>query len=117
MQRRRPANPPCRPPRESGGRMRRALPLLLAVAAFFIAGAIWIGSNRVANFAFTPGSVSDTSSTGTSLAYAYLGRRGIVKMLTTPLRNDVVPGNAIVFRIDYADADDFDDEDEERGNK
>jgi len=97
--------------------MRRALPLLLAVAAFFIAGAIWIGSNRVANFAFTPGSVSNTSSTGTSLAYAYLGRRGIVKMLTTPLRNDVVPGNAIVFRIDYADADDFDDEDEERGNK
>ena len=97
--------------------MRRALPLLLAVAAFFIAGAIWIGSNRVANFAFTPGSVSNTSSTGTSLAYAYLGRRGIVKMLTTPLRNDAVPANAIVFRIDSADADDFDDEDDERGNK
>src|SRR5438270_720984 len=117
MRRRCSPDPRCRSPCESGGRMRRALPLLLAVAAFFIAGAIWIGSNRVANFAFTPGSVSNTSSTGTSLAYAYLGRRGIVKMLTTPLRNDAVPANAIVFRIDSADADDFDDEDDERGNK
>jgi hypothetical protein len=96
--------------------MRRALPLLLAVAAFFIAGAIWIGSNRVAGFAFAPGSVSNTSPSGTSLAYAYLGRHGMVNMLTTPLRNGAVPGNAIVFRIDYSDADDFDDEDDERGN-
>src|SRR5437763_967319 len=117
MQRRRSSNPPSRAPRQSGGRMRRALPLLLAVAAFFIAGAIWISSTRVANYAFRMGSALNTSPAGTSLAYAYLGRRGMVKMLTTPLRNGAVPANAIVFRIDYADPDDFDDDEDERGNK
>jgi len=80
--------------------MRRALPLLLAVAAFFIAGAIWIGSNRVASHAFEPGSVLNTAPAGTSLAYSYLGHRGMVKMLMTPFRNAVVPQNAVVFRFD-----------------
>jgi len=96
--------------------MRRALPLLLAVAAFFVAGTIWIGSKRVANYAFTPGSVSNTSPTGTSLAYAYLGRHGMVNRLTTPLRDGAVSANAVVFRIDSYDADDFYDDDDERGN-
>src|SRR3954454_8419482 len=100
MQRRRALRAQLGPTRESGGRMRRALPLLLAVAAFFIAALIWIGSNRVSSHAFHEGSALNTSPTGTSLAYAYLGRRGVVKMLTTPLRNGTVPNNAIVFRID-----------------
>ncbi|MEA2325218.1 MAG: hypothetical protein QOE68_177 [Thermoanaerobaculia bacterium] len=96
--------------------MRRALPLLLAIAAFFVAAMIWIGSNRVANYAFREGSALNTSPAGTSLASAYLGRRGMVKMLTIPLRHGAVPGNAVVFRIDSY-ADDFDDDDDERGDK
>ena len=83
--------------------MRRALPLLLAVAAFFIAGAIWINSSRVASQAFAPGSALNTSPEGASLAYGYLGRHGMVKMLTTPFRGAAVPKNAVVFRIDTDD--------------
>jgi hypothetical protein len=96
--------------------MRRALPLLLAIAAFFIAALIWIGSNRVAGHAFAEGSALNTSPAGTSLAYAYLGHHGMVKMLTTPLRDGAVPDNAVVFRIDSY-ADDSGDEDDERGDK
>jgi hypothetical protein len=96
--------------------MRRALPLLLAVAAFFVAALLWIGSSRAAGHAFAEGSALNTSPAGTSLAYAYLGRHGMVKMLTTPIRNGAVPKNAVVFRIDsYTDA--TGDEDEERGDK
>src|SRR4051794_12736342 len=104
------------PPCESGGRMRRALPLLLAVAAFFIAAAIWIGSNRAAYHVFSEGSALNASPKGTSLAYAYLGHRGVVNMLTTTLHNGAVPNNAIVFRIDSSDAEDIEDDDE-RGDK
>jgi hypothetical protein len=96
--------------------MRRALPLLLAIAAFFIAGLIWIGSKRVAVYAFAPGSALNTSPGGSSLAYSYLAHRGTVKMLTTPLRNGTLANDAILFRIDSYDSLDFDD-DEERGNK
>jgi hypothetical protein len=93
--------------------VRRALPLLLAIAAFFIAALIWIGSNRVSSHAFPFRSALNTSPNGCSLAYAYLGRRGMVKMLTTPLRDGVVPAHAIVFRIDSFDAEDFRGEDDE----
>jgi hypothetical protein len=96
--------------------MRRAFPLLLAVAAFFIAALLWIGSSRVASHAFAEGSALNTSPAGTSLAYAYLRPRANVNMLTTPMRNGAVPNNAVVFRIDsYTDA--TGDEDEERGDK
>src|SRR5437016_13246174 len=105
------------PPDGKGGRMRRALPLLLAVAAFFIAGALWIGSRSAANFAFREGSALNTSAAGTSLAFAYLRRGGMVKMFTTPLRNGALPGNAVVFRIDTSDAGDFDEGDDEPGDK
>ena len=96
--------------------MRRALPLLLAVAAFSIASLIWIGSRRVSSHAFAEGSVLNTSPTGKSLAYAYLGRRANVNMLTTPMRDGAVPENAVVFRIDtYSDANG--DEDDDRDEK
>jgi len=95
--------------------VRRALPLLFAIAAFFISALIWIGSNRVAGNAFDDGSTLNTSSPGTSLAYAYLGRRGMVNLLTTPLRSGAVPDNAVIFRIDTRHADD--DEDEEPRDK
>jgi len=95
--------------------MRRAVPLLLAIAAFVIAALVWIGSSRAAGHAFREASSLNTSPSGTSLAYAYLGRRGMVKMLTTPLRNGAVPANAIILRIDTYAAD-SDDEDDERGD-
>ena len=83
--------------------MRRALPLLLTVAAFFIAALMWVGSNRVSGHAFREGSALNTSPAGTSLAYAYLGRRGVVNMLTTPLRSGAVPNNAVVLcDLDHA---------------
>jgi hypothetical protein len=97
--------------------MRRALPLLLAVAAFFIAALLWIGSKRVASHAFRPGSALNTSSTGTSLAYAYFRRLGQGNLLTTPLRSGAIPGNAVVFRVDASDAEDVDDEDESEDKK
>src|SRR4051794_4409334 len=116
MQRRRARDPQRDPPHEQGGRVRRALPLLLAVAAFFAVALIWIGSSRVASHAFDEGSTLNTSPSGTSLAYAYLGHRGMVNKLTTPLRNGAIPRNAIVFRID-ADPEEPANEDDERGDK
>jgi len=96
--------------------MSRALPLLLAVAAFFTAALIWIGSSRVASHAFEEGSALNTSPAGTSLAYAYLGRRANINMLTIPMRNGAVPTNAVVFRMDsYANV--TGEEDDERGDK
>jgi hypothetical protein len=101
--------------------MRRALPLLLAIAAFIIAALLWIGSSRVASHAFAEGSALNTSPAGTSLAYAYLGRRGMARLLTTPMRGGVVPRDSVVFRVDTygarANADNEGDEDEERGDK
>jgi hypothetical protein len=96
--------------------MRRALPLILAVAAFFVAALIWIGSSRVASHAFDEGSALNTSPAGTSLAYAYLSRRATVNMLTTPMRDGAVPANAVVFRID-SNSGDIADEEDERGDK
>jgi len=97
--------------------VRRALPLLLAIAAFFIAALIWIGSNRVAGDAFRAGSALNTSTTGTSLAYAYFRRLGQGNLLTTPLRSGAVPGNAVVFRVDASYVVDVDDDDESGDKK
>jgi hypothetical protein len=96
--------------------MRRALPLILAIAAFFIAGLIWISSN-VAGHAFPARSALNTSPQGCSLAFAYLSRHGMANMLTTPMRDGAVPANAIVFRIDSFDAEDFRGEDDEPDDK
>jgi len=102
--------------------MRRALPLLLAIAAFIIAALIWIGSTRTGSHAFDRGSASNTSGTGLSLARAYLARQPgqAVTMLTTPLRSGVVPANAVVIRVEVHDPDpkkpvvkDDDDEEED----
>jgi hypothetical protein len=97
--------------------VRRALPLLLAVAAFFIAGAIWINSSRVASHAFEAGSALNTSPDGTSLAYAYLGHRGMVNLLTTSFRGAVVPQNAVIFRLDIDNDDSSIDDDDDPSDK
>jgi hypothetical protein len=95
--------------------MRRALPLLLAIAAFIIAALLWIGSSRVASHAFAEGSALNTSPAGTSLAYAYLGRRGTARMLTTPMRGGVIPRDSVVFRVDTYGA--AGDQEDERGDR
>jgi len=97
--------------------VRHALPLLLAVAAFFIAGAIWINSSRVASHTFEAGSALNTSPEGTSLAYAYLGHRGMVNLLTTSFRGAGVPRNAVIFRLDVDDDDSSIDDDEDPSDK
>jgi hypothetical protein len=91
--------------------MRRALPLLLAIAAFLAVTLIWIGGSRTASHAFDRGSASNTSPTGVSLAYAYLnrqpGRRA--SLLTTPFTtaqtSHALPGNAVVIRVLIGDSD------------
>jgi len=82
--------------------MRRALPMLFAVAICVIGALIWIGSSRVAAHVFDRGSASNTSPTGLSLAYAYLGHSRSVAMLMTSLRNGSVPSNAVILRVDSA---------------
>jgi len=87
--------------------MRRALPLVLAIAAFLIAALIWIGSTRTGSHVFDRASASNTSPTGLSLAYAYLGRQPgmAVTMLTTPLRSGMIPSNAVVIRVEEHETD------------
>lgn len=97
--------------------MRRVLPLLLAVAAFAIAAAIWINSSRVASHTFDAGSALNTSPEGASLAYAYLCHRGMVNLLTTSFRGAVVPQNAVIFRLDVDDDDSSIDDDDPTDKK
>ena len=91
--------------------MRRALPLLLAIAAFLAVTLIWIGSSRTTSHAFARGSASNTSPTGLSLAYAYLsrlpGQRAslLTTPLTTALTSHALPGNAVVIRVQSGDSD------------
>jgi len=87
--------------------MRRELPLVLAIAAFLIAALIWIGSTRTGSHVFDRASASNTSPTGLSLAYAYLGRQPgqTVTMLTTPLRSGIIPNNAVVIRVEEHETD------------
>ena len=91
--------------------MRRALPLLLAIAAFLAVTLIWIGSSRTASHAFDRGSASNTSPTGLSLAYAYLSRQPgqRASLLSTPLTTAstsyALPGNAVVIRVQSGDSD------------
>jgi hypothetical protein len=74
--------------------------MLIAVAICVTGALLWIGSSRAAAHAFDRGSASNTSPTGLSLAYAYLGHGRSVGMLMTPLRDGVVPPNAVILRVD-----------------
>lgn len=87
--------------------MRRALPLLLAIAAFLAVTLIWIGGSRTASHAFDRGSASNTSPTGLSLAYAYLSRQPgqRASLLTMPLGSRALPSNAVVIRVQSGDSD------------
>jgi hypothetical protein len=82
--------------------MRRALPLLLAIAAFVAIGVLWIVSDRRASErVYDDFSSANTSDSGLSQAYAYLARRGKTAPLTRPLGRDPIEANAVVFRITH----------------
>jgi hypothetical protein len=79
--------------------MRRALPLALAVIAFFLGTLAWVGgSRRVARNVFDERSAANTSDEGLSLAYRYLSHGRKVSMLTKPLGLAAMEPNAVVFR-------------------
>jgi hypothetical protein len=82
--------------------MRRALPLLLAIAAFVAIGVVWIVSDqRASERVYDELSSANTSDAGLSQAYAYLARRGKAAMLTRPLGRDPIEPNAVVFRVTH----------------
>ncbi|HUP59489.1 MAG TPA: hypothetical protein VNA69_03620 [Thermoanaerobaculia bacterium] len=80
--------------------MRRALPPLLAIAAFAAAGILWIiGDRRAAQRIYDTYSSANTSDTGLSLAAGYLRGRREVAMLTRPAGRETLPRDAVVFRL------------------
>ncbi len=96
--------------------MRRVLPLVLAIAAFFILGIAWIITDRRASErVFDDYSSQNTGKDGLSQAAAYLARRGKSRMLTRQVQHAGVEANAVVFRIThelplYFDPEDLEDE-------
>jgi hypothetical protein len=82
--------------------VRRALPLLLAIASFVAIGVVWIVSDpRASERVYDEFSSANTSDTGLSQAYAYLARRGKTAMLTRSLGREPIEANAVVFRITH----------------
>jgi hypothetical protein len=70
--------------------------LAAAIAAYFVAVAVWMASDRrVAREAFDDFSAANTDDTGLSLSSRYLRAR----MLTQPLAVGTVEGDAVVFRV------------------
>lgn len=80
--------------------MRRAAPLLLAIAACVVTALVWIGSDRtVSERAFDDFSIENTSPAGLSTAFRYLQRTGHrVVRLDAPLRGHLVPPNGVLIR-------------------
>ena len=97
--------------------MRRMLPLILAVAAFFAAAVVWIGNDRNAGErAFDEFSVENTSDSGLSLAFGYLQRTGRrVVRLDEQLRPALIPRNAVVIRAGEMLSPLFAEEEEKKG--
>jgi hypothetical protein len=76
------------------------LPLLIAIAAFATAGILWIVTDRRASQrVYDEYSTANTSETGLSLAYGYLGKTRKVARLTRPLGREPIEANAVVFRV------------------
>jgi len=95
--------------------VRKLLPLLVAIAAFFAAAVLWIGNDRSAGeHAFDTFSIENTSDSGLSLAFAYLRRSGHrVVRLDAPLRPGLVARNGVVIRAGEMISAQFRDEDED----
>ncbi|HEX2060889.1 MAG TPA: hypothetical protein VHK90_09110 [Thermoanaerobaculia bacterium] len=96
--------------------MRRALPLVVALAAFFAFSVLWIVTDRRASQRmFDIDSTSNTSEEGLSLAYGYLGKTRKVAQLTRPIARVDIEPNAVVFRVAEEFQTFFDPEDLEPG--
>ena len=92
--------------------MRRTLPLLVAIAAFFAIGVVWIVSDpRASERVYDEFSSANTSDAGLSQAYAYLARRGKTAMLTRPVGREPIEADAVIFRITHEFELHFDPED------
>lgn len=87
--------------------MRRAAPLLVAIAAFFALGILWIVTDRrAAERVYDEYSSANTSPQGLSQAAAYLARRGgggggKSRMLTRAIEHAKVEPDAVVFRVTH----------------
>jgi hypothetical protein len=81
--------------------VKRALPLVVAIAAYFAAVLLWVGGDkRVAHHAFDDFSAANTGPKGVSLASKYLGRADRrVDALTLALNERNVEPRAAVFRL------------------
>ena len=82
--------------------MRRAAPLLLAIAVFVAVTVAWIITDRRATErVYDDYSSANTSDSGVSQAAAYLARRGRMSPLTRPLGREPIEPDAVVFRITH----------------
>jgi hypothetical protein len=82
--------------------VRRAAPLLFAIAAFFALGILWIVTDRRASErVYDDYSSPNTSPQGLSQAAAYLARRGKAEMLTRAVPDAGLERDAVVFRITH----------------
>jgi hypothetical protein len=102
--------------------VRRALPLVVAIIAFFLGALVWLGgSRRVARHVFDELSTANTSEDGLSLAARYLGRSRKVSMLTRPLGLAGLERNAVVFRtgllMPFGRAEEIEQEDDDAEKK
>jgi len=81
--------------------VKRALPIVIAVAVYFGGVLLWLDRDRrIARHAFDDYSTINTSNDGLSLAAAYLRRTGHdVRTLTAPVNGANVARNAVVFRV------------------
>jgi len=92
--------------------VRRALPLVLAAAAFASFAILWIISDRRASQRiYDKYSSANTSKDGLSLAAGYLAKQRKVAMLTRPLARAALEPNAVVFRVSGFSVPFFDPED------
>ncbi len=95
--------------------MKRLLPLIVAIAAFYAIAILWIVTDqRAAKHTFDESSAANTSENGASLAFGYLRRRRHVEMLTHLVSSDYVAKNGVVFRIGRSIEPNFLEEQEER---
>ncbi|HYO77268.1 MAG TPA: hypothetical protein VE010_12450 [Thermoanaerobaculia bacterium] len=80
--------------------MKRAWPLALALVAFALFAVLWIVSDRrAAQRVYDDYSTANTSPSGLSLGYAYLGKQRKVGILTRPFGREPLERNATVFRL------------------
>jgi hypothetical protein len=99
--------------------VRRTLPVVLAIAAYFAGVLLWLAHDRrISRHAFDDFSTLNTNDGGLSLAAAYLKRSGHdVRTLTEPINERSVKRDAVVFRVGGVRVFDFTRIDEEEEQK